>query len=386
MNRIPLAVPNLEGEEAQFLQECITSTFVSSVGPFVDRFEAEIAALSGVDQAAVVCTGTVALQMAFEAAGVGEGDLVIVPSLTFIASPNAISHSRASPWLVDVSKQDWALDLDLCRQLIEAETEPAPRGRRHKASGKTLAAICPVMIMGSSLDLAAYVGLAKDFDLKVVVDAAAAIGAEATGGKLLADTGVDAVCYSFNGNKTITCGGGGAVASSNPELIGRIKHFVTTGRVGPNYDHDVIGYNFRMTNLQAALGVAQLKRLDTFLVAKSRHSESYRGFAARFEELAPFPAGQGGRDTYWFSGLFYVGADPSACDAFRAHMNAAGVDLRPFWKPIHLQTPYLGSLASDMPVADDIWQRIFPLPCSTHLREDEMGMVLAAAESFWSAH
>jgi dTDP-4-amino-4,6-dideoxygalactose transaminase len=386
MKKIPLAVPNLEGDEALFLQECITSTFVSSVGPFVDRFEAEIAQLSGVAHAAVVCSGTVALQMAFEAAGIGEGDLVMVPSLTFIASPNAISHSRAAPWLVDVSEQDWSLDIDLCRQLIETETEPARRGRKHKASGKTLAALCPVMIMGASLDLEAYLRLAREFDLKVIVDAAAAVGGEAPGGARLAETGVDAVCYSFNGNKTVTCGGGGAIASADAELIARVKHLVTTGRVGGNYDHDVIGYNFRMTNVQAALGVAQLKRLDSFLEAKRQHATSYLKFAGGFQALQPFPAGQGGRDTHWFSGLFYTGSDSDLPDAFRAHMNAAGVDLRPFWKPIHLQTPYLSSLASDVPVSDGIWQRIFPLPCSTHLRQDEMDRVLAAADSFWSNH
>lgn len=385
MQRIPLAVPNLEGEEADLLQECISSTFVSSVGPFVDQFEAQIAELSGVEHAAVVCSGTVALQMAFEAAGVGDGDLVLVPSLTFIASPNAISHCGAAPWLVDVSDRDWALDIDLCRKTIEAETTPALRGRKYKRTGKTLAAICPVMIMGASLNLERYVRLAKEFDLKVIVDAAAAIGGEASNGKLLADTGVDAICYSFNGNKTVTCGGGGAIASSDASLIGRIKHLVTTGRVGADYDHDVIGYNFRMTNIQAALGVAQLKRLSSFLDAKESHASVYAEFAQRYPDLAPFPAGQGGRDVHWFSGFFYTGQDEGLCDAFRRHMVQAGIDLRPFWKPIHLQQPYRSAVATEMSVSDAVWRRIFPLPCSTHLRSDQLTTVLEAAEEFWAA-
>lgn len=388
MQKIPLAVPNLEGDEAALLQACIDTTFVSSVGPFVTEFENRIAALSGVDQAAVVCTGTVALQMAFEGLGIGAGDLVIMPTLTFIATANAISHSGAKPWLVDVTKAHWTLDLDLCRTLIAAETDPNPsgKGRIHRATGQVLRALCPVMVMGASFDFAATVALARDFDLHVVVDAAAAIGGAGADDTALAATGVDAVCYSFNGNKTVTCGGGGAVAAHDPDLIARIKHLTTTGRVGGNYDHDTIAYNFRMTNVQAAIGVAQLRRLDQFLAAKAAHHAAYAGLADDFAVLAPFPAAAAGQSTYWFSGFYYTGDDMGLCDAFRAHMNDAGVDLRMFWKPIHLQTPYIDTLASSMPVSDDLWSRIFPLPCSTHLTPDEMALIQRAARTFWEAH
>lgn len=388
MQKIPLAVPNLEGDEAALLQVCIESTFVSSVGPFVTEFENRIATLSGVAQAAVVCTGTVALQMALEGLGIGAGDLVIMPSLTFIATSNAISHSGAAPWLVDVTADTWTLDLALCRRLIEVETDPNPggKGRIHRASGQILRALAPVMVMGATLDFDAIVALARDFDLHVVVDAAAAVGGKGAGDVGLAATGVDAVCYSFNGNKTVTCGGGGAVAAVDPVLIQRIKHLTTTGRVGGNYDHDVIGYNFRMTNVQAAIGVAQLRRLDAFLAAKTAHHAAYTDLAAAFPVLKPFPELDQGRSTYWFSGFHYTGKDMALCDAFRAHMNDAGVDLRMFWKPIHLQAPYAGTLQSPMLVSTALWERIFPLPCSTHLTVAERSLVLDAARQFWSDH
>lgn len=380
---IPLTVPNLTGNEAAYLQECVTSTFVSSVGPFVDRFEAGIAALSGTERAVVVSSGTVALKMALEGLGIGPGDLVIVPSMTFIASANAVRHTGADVWLVDISPDDWALDLALCRRLLERETEAHPDGRRHRQTGRLVRAILPVMIMGASIDLAGIVALGREFGLKVVVDAAAAIGARHGNGTPLGQTGVDAVCYSFNGNKTVTCGGGGAIAAAEPALLARIRHLTTTGRVGRDYDHDVVAYNYRMTNVQAALGVAQLERLDGFLERKRQIRDAYAAFAARHSGLSPFPEPAFGTNTHWFSGVWYRGDDTARCDRFRDHMVAAGIDLRRFWKPIHLQTPYADAPASAMPVAEHLWQRIFPLPCSTGLEDRDLARVLAAAEDFW---
>lgn len=382
---IPLAVPNLLGREGELLAECITSTFVSSVGPFVDEFEARIAALSGTPKAAVLCSGTVALQMALEGLGIGQGDLVLLPSLTFIATPNSVSHSGARPWLMDVSAKDWTLDLELCRKAIETETVAGTDGlRRHRDTGEVLRAIMPVMVMGAVVDLDAVVALAREYDLKVIVDAAAAIGTTMIDGRALGATGVDAVCYSFNGNKTITTGGGGAVAAADPALIQRIKHLSSTGRVGANYEHDVIAYNFRMTNVQAALGVAQVERLDSFLARKRQIRDRYAAFAVEYPFLAAFPEPDFGNNGHWFSGFWYTGDDESRPDAFRDHMRAEGVDLRPFWMPIHLQPPYKDALTSAMPVSDHHWRRIFPLPCSTHLSDADLDHVIAAAGRFWS--
>lgn len=391
---IPLAVPNLLGREDDYLQDCIRTTFVSSVGPFVDRFAAQISAESGAADSAVLCSGTVALQMALEGLGIGAGDIVLCPSLSFIATANAIHHSGASPWFIDCSVTDWTLDLDLMRDEIERETDLLPGGSRiHRATGRRLRAIMPVMIMGANLDFVRLTALAEDYGLQVVVDAAAAIGARAAGGLRLCETGVDAVCYSFNGNKTVTCGGGGAVASANAGLIARIRHLTTTGRVGRDYDHDVAGYNFRMTNVQAAIGVAQMERLEEFLSSKARIAGAYADLAAGHAGLEPFPApgaaAAGARDTYWFSG-FYL-SDPTlaaeqvaAISAdFRAHMVAAGVDLRAFWKPLHLQPPHAGAPRSRMEVTEALWQRIYALPCSTHLPDADLDQVLAAARGFW---
>lgn len=310
---IALAVPNLLGNEGKYLQECIDSTFVSSVGPFVDRFAAQLSSESGAADSAVLCSGTVALQMALEALGIGAGDLVLCPTLSFIATANAIHHSGARPWFIDSSPQDWLIDPDRLEQEILEKTELLPGGLRvHRASGLRLRAIMPVMIMGASLDFDRLIAIAGRYNLRVVVDAAAAIGARAPGGGRLCETGVDAVCYSFNGNKTITCGGGGAVASASQPLISRIRHMTTTGRVGRDYDHDIAGYNFRMTNVQAAIGVAQMERLEDFLARKAEIARAYSAFAARFDQLSPFPTPAEGRSTHWFSGFWL--SDPDLTD------------------------------------------------------------------------
>lgn len=381
--RVPLAVPNLDGREAEYLQECVRSTFVSTAGPFVSRFEQMIAEISGTDSAAVTCSGTVALQMAIEGLGIGAGDLVMVPSLTFIATPNSVRHSGADVWLVDCTVDDWTLDLAVAAAAIERETDVHPDGRLHRESGKVLKAVMPVMIMGATLDFDAHVELARRYGLRVIVDAAAAIGGLGPGGVPLGQTGVDAVCYSFNGNKTITSGGGGAVASADAGLVARINHLVTTGRVGAAYEHDVIAYNFRMTNIEAAVGVAQLERLERFLTRKREVHDRYAAVAAEHPDLTPFPTPELGRSVHWFSGLFYTGSDSTRCEEFRAYMVDRGVDVRPFWTPIHLQPPYRDAVRTEVPVTEGLWERIVPLPCSTGITDEELDYVVEGITEFW---
>lgn len=378
---VPLAVPNLSGRESEYVQECIRTTFVSSAGPFVGRFEAGVAEASGTASSAAVCSGTVALHVALEQVGVGRDDLVIVPTLTFIASANAVKHAGADPWFVD-SARDWTIDVDLVRDIIATETDPHPRGRLHRGTGRVLRAIMPVMTMGATPDLDGIVAIAHEFGLATVLDAAAAIGGSGQGGQPLGRTGIDAICYSFNGNKTITCGGGGAVAAADDDLVRRIRHVTSTGRPGVDYDHDVVAYNFRMTNVEAAIGVAQLEQLGGFLQRKREVSERYRALADRLPLLEPFPVPASGQSTNWFSGVVYAGDDPGWPGDFRAHMASRDIDVRPFWKPIHLQRPYADCVATPAPVAERAWERIIPLPCSTGITDDELDHVVDAVERF----
>ena len=245
---IPTAVPNIGSQERQNLLECVSSTMVSTAGPFVAEFEEAIASEVSTNSAVAVSSGTCALHAALVEFGVQHGDLVMIPSLTFIASANAVMHAGGTPWLVDCSKEDWTLDLALCRSLLESETVAEEHGRRHLESGRLVKAIMPVMTMGISLDFDELGRLRDDFGLRIIVDAAAALGARDRD-RPLGATPVDALCFSFNGNKIITSGGGGAIVCADDERAQSLRHLTSTGRVGKNYDFDVVGFNYRMTNV-----------------------------------------------------------------------------------------------------------------------------------------
>ncbi len=371
---IPLCVPNLGGNEGHYLQQCIETTFVSSVGPFVRRFEEEVA--SACDSAGAVATssGTTALHLALVAAGVGPGDLVVLPSYTFIASANAISHCGATPWLFDVDAASWTLDPALLAERLAAETGRRGDDLVHLPSGRRVAAVMPVYTLGTPCDMDPIVMTAREFGLPVVADAAAAIGATYKG-RPLADMGADLSAVSFNGNKTVTSGGGGAVIGNDAEVLDLVRHLSSTARVGSDYSHDRVGYNYRMTNLQAAVGCAQMESLAAFVGAKRQIRATYDRELAGLPGVAPFPQPEWSHSGCWFSGV--VLSDPARpAEDVRQRLRGAGIEARPFWKPMHLQEPYVDAPRTGMAVSDGLWHRVLTLPCSTNLSASEQAFVI----------
>ncbi|MCO6050163.1 DegT/DnrJ/EryC1/StrS family aminotransferase [Mesorhizobium sp. RP14(2022)] len=374
---IPLCVPNLAGNEGAYLAECVSSTFVSSVGPFVSRFEHMVAEAAGTTGAVATASGTAALHAALLVVGVRPGDLVICPALTFIASANAIAHCGASPWLLDISHESWTLDSAIFARAITKETVADGNGRRHVASGRRVAAVVPVFTLGTPADMDPILDVAWNAGLPVVVDAAAALGASYKG-RSSGDLGAQLTMYSFNGNKTVTAGGGGAIAGSDQKLIDAFRHLTTTARVGADYDHDRVGYNYRMTNLQAAVGCAQMEQLDTFIAAKRRIAARYNEAFHDVPDARPFPRPSYCESGAWFSGLLLDAADgPERSEMLRNGLRAAGIDARPFWKPMHFQAPYRDAPRSALPVSEYLWNRIVTLPCSTHLSDEDQAHVIA---------
>jgi len=376
---IPLCVPDLSGNEAAYLQECITSTFVSSVGPFVTRLEEGLCAATGAAHAFATSAGTTGLHLALVAAGVRPGDLVILPSFTFIASANAISHCGATPWLFDISPESWTLDPALLAAVLAAETEPGPEGPVHRRLGRRVAAIVPVHTLGLPADMDPIVETARRHGLTVVADGAAALGARYKG-RPLGRLGADVTVLSFNGNKTVTSGGGGAVLGDDSAAMALVRHLGSTARVGTDYTHDRVGFNYRMTNLEAAVGCAQLERLDQFVAAKRRIARTYADAFADLAALAPFPTPAWAEPACWFSGLVLRPGAPGA-DLVRERLRAAGIEARAFWKPMHHQPPYAEAPATPQPVADDLWPRIVTLPCSTHLGAADQDHVIATVRA-----
>ena len=371
---ISLAIPNLTGNEKKYLDDCIDTTFVSSVGQHVTKFAAMVAEATGSNYAVATSSGTTGLHAALTSVGVKHGDLVIIPTFTFIARANSIAHCGAEPWLMDIDPSTWCLDAELVRLEIEKNCEKKDGTLIHKSTGKRVAALMPVYTLGNMSDMKLMRQIADEYDIPLVVDAACAIGATYEEQKFgsLADISV----LSFNGNKTITCGGGGAVVGNDEELLSHVRHLTTTARVWPDYDFDEVGFNYRMTNVQAAVGVAQMERLSNFIIRKRfvrRYYETQLNLLSN-KGISFFPSTDG--SSCWFSGIVLPeGTELNTAKDICAELKKVDIEARSFWKPVHLQKPYKDCPRSSVEISEGLWQRIITLPCSTNIDEEDLGYV-----------
>lgn len=367
-----LAEPNLSGNEKKYLDECVDTTFVSSVGKFVDRFENDIAKASEASFGTAVASGTAGLHMTLKAYGVQHNELVCIPTLTFIATANAVAHCGAEPWLIDIDSKSWTMNPDILADELKNKAYFKEGNLIHKKSGKRVAAIMPVYTMGMPADMHRLRKIANEYHLPLIADAAAAIGSQYKGmniGKL-----ADATVFSFNGNKTITCGGGGAIVGEDEKYIALAKHMATTARVGMEYDHDMVGYNYRMTNLQAAVGCAQLEQLSKFIDKKRYISNFYYQNLKDISGISFFPKVQWAESACWFSGI--VLDDKHSVREMCDLLAEREIQTRPFWKPIYVQKPYKDVETSSIHISEDIWKRILTLPSSTGITDAELYYVV----------
>ncbi len=378
---IPLCVPNISGNEGKYLAECASSTFVSSVGPFVDQFEDLTKEATGAAWAVATSAGTTALHAALHSFGVGPGDHVIIPSLTFIATANAVAHCHAVPIIVDVDEQRWGMDAELLADLLANDCARDTKGvLRHSETGGAIKAVLPVFAMGLPADMDAIVAISQSYDLPVVADAAAAIGATYKG-RALAQMGADMTVLSFNGNKLVTSGGGGVIISPKDDGKEQMKHLTSTARVGSAYDHDIVGFNYRMTNVQAAVGVAQLERLDEFLLNKAAIAATYAEGFKDLNGVLPFPAADDSKGSHWLSGIYLPDAPTSLMNHLREELVKNGIEGRTFWKPIHMQDPYRACPNAMNGRSEATWRHVQPLPCSTHITDREQEFVIEVVRS-----
>jgi perosamine synthetase len=370
---IPLAVPNLTGHESEYLQQCIETTFVSSVGPFVTRLEEMVAGVTGSSHAVAVLSGTAGLHVALAAIGVGRDDLVVLPSFTFIASANAIAYCGASPWLFDVTEESWTIDPALLATHLAEETHQKDECLIHSKTGRRVAAVMPVYTIGMPANMDSILKIASEYNLPVIADGAAALGATFKG-RSLGSFGCDLTVFSFNGNKTVTAGGGGVIIGKNAGLIKLVRHLSTTARVGEDYHHDRIGFNYRMTNIAAAVGCAQMERLDEFVATKRKIQHFYNEALESLPGVGIFPRPEWAEGACWLAGITMPNAE--SAQALRLRLKENDIDARPFWKPIHLQPMFESLPTTAQPVSSGIWNRIVILPCSTGLKELEQAKVI----------
>ncbi|MCR5302188.1 MAG: LegC family aminotransferase [Lachnospiraceae bacterium] len=371
---IPLAIPDLSGNERKYLNECIDTTFVSSVGPFVDRLEKMAADIAGCRYAVATSSGTTGLHTALMTCGVGRDDLVIIPSFTFIATANAVSHCGATPWLLDIETESWTLSARQLKNELNDKTEIRNGRLIHKESGRKVATIMPVYTLGNIPDMDMIMAIAKEYSLPVIADAAAALGAKYNGKKV--GEPADCTVFSFNGNKTVTSGGGGAIVTDNEEIAKKAKHISTTARISPEYDFDMVGYNYRMTNIQAAVGCAQLERVEEFVNKKRHVRETYNRLLSDLDGIEFFPEPKNTSSSCWFSGIVIKDGGLEKLRSMCKELKEKGIEARTFWKPIHLQEPYKHAIYADtLEVTDNIWDKILTLPCSTGITDDEIETV-----------
>ncbi len=364
---VPLHVPHFEGSEWEYVKECLDTGWVSSVGSYVDRFEAEVAAHCGAAHGVAVVNGTAALQIALEIVGVGPGDEVLMPALTFIATPNAATYLGAHPHFVDSDPTTLGLDPAKLDAYLGDIAERTAAGPRNRLTGKRIGAVVPMHTFGHPVDMEPLISVAARYGIPIVEDAAEALGSVYKGEKCGSLGRVAAI--SFNGNKIITTGGGGAIVTDDAALAARAKHLTTTAKVPHawEFNHDAVGYNYRMPNLNAALGCAQLEKLSNYVDRKRQLATRYSNAFAELAGIGVFHERCFARSNYWLNCLLLDTPDMEVRNKVLAAANDAGFMARPTWTLMCDLDMYAGAPCMNLDGAREIEARLINVPSSVSL-------------------
>jgi aminotransferase in exopolysaccharide biosynthesis len=364
---VSLHEPNFDGKELANLKECIDSTYVSSVGKFVDQFEDELAMYTGAKHAISVVNGTAALHIALKLAGVKAGDEVLVPALTFVATANAVSYCDAIPHFVDSDEETLGINGTKLREYLLTNTHQISGRCVNKATGRRISAMIPMHTFGHPSSMESLLSISEDYNIELVEDAAEALGSFYKG-KHAGTMGLLGT-MSFNGNKTITTGGGGAILTNDASLAKQAKHITTTAKVPHRWEfrHDEIGFNYRMPNLNAALGCAQLEKLQSKLDAKRKLYMLYQAAFLGIEGVTLFSEPEGCKSNYWLQTLILDEEYGNNKDAILEKTSAAGIMARPAWTLMNELSPYSDCPKSDLSSASSLARRIVNIPSSPNI-------------------
>jgi len=375
---IPLCVPEIRGNEWKYLKECLDTNWVSSAGPFVDHFERMVAECVGTKFAVATMNGTTALHVALMVAGVQPDDEVLVSTLTFIAPANAIRYVGAWPVFIDADPNYWQMDPERVVDFLE-KTCHFRRGKVvNKTTGRRVKAILPVHILGHPCDMDPIMAAAQKFELVVIEDASESLGAQYKGrpvGRL-----GDIACFSFNGNKIITTGGGGMIVTDNEAWARRARYLTTQAKDDPvEFIHREVGYNYRMTNLQAAMGCAQLEQIESYIASKRSIAAAYQKNLSGVPGVTLMPEAPWALSIFW---LYTIAIDPVSYGLdsrqLLRRLNEARIQVRPLWQPIHRSPAHSGFTPFGCKVADELNRKALSLPSSVGLSEDDQSRVVDA--------
>ena len=384
--QIPLSVPNLSLDILENIKECIETGWVSTGGRFISELEEKIAKYVGVKRAVACQSGTAGLHLAMEVLDIGHGDEVIVPTLTFIAAVNPVKYVGAEPVFMDC---DDTLNMDMYKleEFLENQCVEIDGRLINKKTNKQVKAIVVVHVFGNPANMEKLMEIKEKYNLKVIEDSTEALGSYFLEGKYkgrhcgtIGDIGV----YSFNANKIITSGGGGMVVSNNEELLDKVAFLGVQAKTNSLYFvHDEIGYNYRMSNIQAAFGTDQMDRLEEFIETKARNYKLYKEGIENIDGLSLLPFRGDVRPNYWFYSLMVdenkYGLDR---DELLVRLNEDNIQTRPLWRLIHKQKPYLDSESYKIEKAYYYEKNLINLPCSSNLTEDEVKIVIGKLEEF----
>jgi perosamine synthetase len=368
---IPLSVPNIAGNEWKYVKDCLDTGWISSVGSYVTQFEQMVADFAGAKYGVAAVNGTAALHIALLLSGVKQDDYVILPNLTFVASANSIKYLGADPILIDADPDLWQMDLDLLEEFLENETDEKDGHLIYIQDGRRIGAIMPVHILGNMCDMDRFMSIVKKYPLPIVEDATEALGTTYKGKS--AGTFSPLACFSFNGNKIISTGGGGVIVTDDEALAKHARHVTTTAKArSDEYYHDEVGYNYRLVNVLAAIGVGQMELLPSFIKRKKECVDFYKseltGVAdIRFQQELPDVTTNG-----W---LFTIQTDKQ--QQLLDHLNANNILSRRFWMPMNKLPMYKDCVyVQKKDNADYIYNTCLSIPCSTNITNEQLEIVV----------
>ena len=375
---IPLCVPEIRGNEWNYVKECLDTNWVSSVGAFVDRFERELAAYAGTKYAVATCNGTAALHVALLMAGVQPDDEVLVSTLTFIAPANAVRYVGAWPVFMDAEAGYWQMDPGKVVDFLEKECRWRNGALYNRTTGRRVKAVLPVHILGHPVDMDPILEVARKYNLATIEDATESLGAKYKG-RMVGHTG-DIACFSFNGNKIITTGGGGMIVTDNEAWARRARYLTTQAKDDPvEYIHNEIGYNYRLTNIQAAIGCAQMEQLDEYIAAKRRIAATYTEALSDLPGITPMPEAAWAFSIFWmYSVLVDEAKYGTDSRALMHRLSKAGIEARPLWEPLHCSSAHNDCRSYEIETAERIQKQALSLPSSVSLSAAEQYRVIQA--------
>lgn len=375
---IPLSVPNIRGNEKKYINEAIDTEWVSSAGPHIEKFEENFRNYLRVSASCACQSGTAGLHLCLAVMDIKDGDIVLVPTLTFIATINAVIYQRATPVFVDCD-DSLGINVDKIQEYLENDCYQEEGKTFEKESGKQVKAIIPVHVFGNACQLERVMPIAHKYGLKVIEDATESLGTYYTEGAYkdcFTGTIADAGVFSFNGNKIMTTGGGGMVVSNDKKLIDMVRYLSTQAKDDVVYFvHDNVGYNYRLTNVQAALGLGQLEQIEKFIETKRRNYFLYKELLknSRLGYILDFDPST--RPNYWFYSFVLNTPNANLRDRFIQFMSDNDVQTRPVWKLNHTQKPFVNYKVLGGDIAQTYYDSIINIPCSTNLSSEDVKRV-----------